>query len=306
MHGGLDGHPVNLITADDGSDPSTALSELHTFVEKYHVIAIVANANILTEPSTASYLDQVRVPSIGGDDTVPTWFTNPMFFPSGPDSKVILNGALRYWVAKGDTKVGVFACVEYSLICSNDAQIVKNDAASDGADFVWSGSGSLAQPDFTSACLSAKAAGANVLDVAFDPASIARFANNCAVQGYHPAMFGTSLQFDLQLENSNTVGWLGGSPAFPFMVNTPATASFLQAAAAHLPAKPTAADVLAGLYTINHDTFGGLTPPLTYTTGKPTTTPLCYYLFQYGSSGPTSPDGVKQQCLPSSYANGMT
>jgi branched-chain amino acid transport system substrate-binding protein len=330
QHGGLNCHKVNLITVDDGGDPSTAKSEAETLVQQDHVIAFVSNSNVLTTATIAPYLQQVMVPTIGGTDDETQWFTNPDFFPHGASLRVDTDGSVKFGIEKGDTKVGVVSCVEVPLICSNVANVVQDDTAALGGTVVYNASASIAQPDFTTECLGAQSAGVTNLYLALDPASVVRFANDCAQQNYHPFYNITALLLDPTILTSpNTVGTVSASSIFPFMVVTPATAQFdqavqqstggaptaefeasawiagliLQTAAKNLPAtNPTPAEVLTGLYQIKNDNFGGLSSPLTYTQGQSTTSPTCYFPIQVISGGYSAPDGLQEQCIPSSFS----
>jgi branched-chain amino acid transport system substrate-binding protein len=330
QHGGLNCHKVNLITDDDGGDPSTALSEVQTMVQQDHVIAFIANANVLTTPTIAPYLAQVKVPTIGGTDYETQWFTNADFFPSGAGLRLLVDGPVKAGIAQGYTKVGVVACVEFALICSDGANILQTDTSSLGGQLVYNVSASIAQPDFTSECLGAKAAGVNNFFVAMDPASLDRLTQDCANQGYYPHYSAGGLAMvPTVLSTPDTVGVLAAGSIFPFPVVAPATAQFdqavqqttggapnsefyasawvagliLQAASKNLPANnPSASDVLNGLDQIKNDDFGGLTSPITYVQGQPTASPTCYFLIQVVKGGFSGPDGLNPQCLPSSYA----
>lgn len=331
QHGGLNGHRVNLITEDDGGDPSTGLSEAQTLVQQDHVVALIASDNALSEPTVAPYLDQMGVPTIGGDSVLSQWYTNPDFFPDGPSVRVTTDAVLQASINQGHKKVAVLACVEFALICSNVEQIIAHDTPLLGGQVVYSASVSLAQPDFTSECLGAEQAGANMVYLALDPASQDRVAEDCANQNYHPQYASTGLTFTpALLSTPNTDGELGASDVFPFSAQGPETAQFdqaveeatggppttelesfgwvaglvLQAAAKDFPASnPTAADVVAGLDQIRNDTFGGLTVPITYVSGQPTTSPTCSYLLEIVKGSFVDPDGLNTQCVPPAFAS---
>jgi branched-chain amino acid transport system substrate-binding protein len=323
QHGGLGGHKVNLITADDGGDPSTGLSEAQTMVQQDHVIAFVDSNNVLSEPTIQPYLEQAKVPMVGGDDIASPWFTSPDFFPSGASLQVQLDGIIKATVQTGNTKFGTIVCVEFALICSNAGKIVDQDAAGLGGKAVYDANVSLAQPDFTSQCLAAKSAGVTALFLGLDPASITRVASDCSNQGYHPKYLSISLDDTNSVITSSTVGMISGGSAFPFSVVSAATAQFdqaaqqatgsgpigeyealawvggliLQTASANLPAaNPTAADVLAGLYQIKNNDFGGLASPITYVQGQPTVSPKCAFLIEIGNGAFVAPNGLTPTC----------
>ena len=329
QHGGLNGHKVNAITADDGGDPSTALSEAQAMVQQDHVIAFIANDNALTTPTIAPYLEKMKVPTIGGLDIEPQWFSSPDFFPGGASIRVTVDAGMKAGIDSGNTRIGIVACVEFALICSNAANVAVHDAPLLGGQVVYNSNASLAQPDFTSLCLAAKGAGVNNWLVAMDPGSVTRLTTDCANQGYRPRYFTDALVLINYIVTQNTVGLLAASPIFPYSVVTPATAQFdqavqqttggaptsefeamawvagliLQTAATGLPpANPTSINVLAGLQQIKSDSFGGLTSPMTYTAGQATTSPTCYFMLQVQAGRIGAPNGLARQCLPASFA----
>lgn len=331
QHGGLNGHPVNLITADDGGNPSTGLSEAQTMVQQDHVIAFLANSAVLSTPTIAPYLQQVGVPTIGGTDIESEWYTNPDFYPEGSSVRIWEDGAAKNGINEGHTKVGILYCVEFALICSNVDSLMIQDMNTLGGQTVYNEQISLAQPDFTSECLSARAAGVTNLVVLADINSWERLATDCDNQDFHPYYAIAGLEINPNLIATSTIGMVGAAGSFPFMVVSPATAQFdaavkeatgqapvaefeasawvagliLQTAASKLSASnPTAAQVVAGLDQIRNDNFGGLTSPLTFTQGQPTPTPTCYYPIVVVQGGFSAPDGLQPQCLPSSLASG--
>jgi branched-chain amino acid transport system substrate-binding protein len=67
-------------------------------------------------------------------------------------------------------------------------------------------------------------------------------------------------------------------------------------------AKPTAADVLAGLYALHGTTLGGLSAsPISFTPGK-TTSQLCYFIVGIKNKKWIAPQGLKTQCTPAADA----
>jgi branched-chain amino acid transport system substrate-binding protein len=330
QNGGLNCHKVNLITADDGGDPATAVSEIQAMIQQDHVVAIIAEDTPLSLASITSYAQSAGVPLIQGENASSQWYTTPDLFPVGSSIRLGVDGDIQNLVAAGRTKVGAIACVEFALICSNVASYVQEDAAPLGGQFVYDANVSLAQPDYTSECLAAQAAGAQALILLMDPDSQVRFANDCANQGYHPTFATINETFTpVLLQSPNTVGEVAAGPVFPYNVMDAATAAFenagkeatgsypsteleavawvsglvLQAAAQGFTASSaTPAEVVQGLYQIKNNDFGGLTSPITYTSGQPTASPTCYTVQAIAQSGVVAPDGLALHCLPSSFS----
>ena len=81
--GGIAGHPVQVIVADDQSDPARYRSILKDLVENRKVVAFVGTAAATTVAAGKSYLEQMKVPVVGSGDGSPTWQSSPMHFPVG-------------------------------------------------------------------------------------------------------------------------------------------------------------------------------------------------------------------------------
>jgi branched-chain amino acid transport system substrate-binding protein len=75
-----------------------------------------------------------------------------------------------------------------------------------------------------------------------------------------------------------------------------ASAIVFQHAAEHVSAHPTSAQILAGLWAMKDQTFGGLTPPLTFAQNKPAPDARCSFAMQVRGGKIESPFGVKTVC----------
>ena len=67
------------------------------------------------------------------------------------------------------------------------------------------------------------------------------------------------------------------------------------ARAGHLGDNPTPAQVLDGLYALKGETLGGLTAPLTFTKGQPTSL-KCWFYYQVKDNKFTNPFGATPTC----------
>jgi branched-chain amino acid transport system substrate-binding protein len=300
--GGVSGHPVKIIVVDDQSDPTRYRSALQDLVENQHAVAFMGNFASLTAQGGADYLAQKQVPVLGGDEGNETWWSSPMYFPFGANSAGIGYGDLS--AAKGLTssrKLGTLECQE-SQGCKDTTSWINANAGAQGWQLVYQGQGSIAAPDFTSQCLSARNAGAQVLYVAFDTNSEQRIASSCSRQGYHPQYilgsadetFGSNQSFD---------GALTISFAFPFTYGGPETGGYLDAVQRYAPGTPlglwssqawasgklfekivanikgpvTSQAILDQLWSLNGETTGGLLPPLTFPRNKPAPATKCAF-----------------------------
>jgi branched-chain amino acid transport system substrate-binding protein len=324
-HGGLNGHPVHLYTADDGGDPSTSQSLVQQQVTQDHVIAFVGNIVPITVQASLPYLVQQHIPVIGGDITSDYWFQSPVLFPQGTEVLATADGDIRAAVARGDTKLGFLYCVE-DPICTQgyNYEITQGHAQADGADPVYSAGVSLTQPDFTAQCLAAKQAGANVLLLGGDANSLERLAANCHAQGYDPLYEALSIGVDAALANDPLVnGMIAAEATFPWMdATTPAQAAYQQAvkqyapslaesgsssaewtagmlataAAQALTSAPTSSEFFQGLWAIKNNTLGGLAPPLTFNANGNATVVTCYFLITLQNGQFTDPDNGSDKC----------
>ncbi|HEY6471615.1 MAG TPA: ABC transporter substrate-binding protein [Acidimicrobiales bacterium] len=308
-HGGLNGHPVHVYIEDDGSDPSTSVSDVEQEVTQDHVVAFVGNLMPLTVQASVPYLQQQNIPVIGGDASSATWWQSPVLFPQGSsdlgsDQAVF---TIKAAAAKGYTKMGVVYCVE-DPTCSNGIQslIQPGGGSQAGVTTVYSSSISITQPDFTAQCLDAKQAGATFIYFAGDGDSLMRMANDCAAQGYKPLYVGDSLAITANLaSNANLNGLLAGQTNFPWVDSfTPAQTAYQQAVKQYDPqlagsattagewsagmlavaadkdltATPTSAEFFQGLWGIKNNNLGGLAPPLTFNQGGNATPSNCFFL----------------------------
>ena len=305
-HGGLNGHPVHIFIEDDGGDPSTNQTEVQQEVTQDHVIAFVGSLEPLTVSASLSYLQQQHIPVIGGDSSSLTWWQSPVLFPQSSYLQLEGDDTIRQGVALGKTKLAYLYCIE-DTTCTNGYQsaIVKGGAKADGADPVYSASYSLTQPDFTSQCLAAQQAGANLFFMAGDGDSLVRLARDCAAQNFKPLYLADSIGVTASVQADPLLnGLLSTQTTFPWMDNfTPAQATYQQAMKTYAPnlagsattsaewaagmlavaadqylgATPTSAQFFQGLWALKNNDLGGLSPPLTFNANANASPSSCYF-----------------------------
>lgn len=330
--GGLGGHPVRVISADDGADPATALTLAQRMVENDGVLAFIGLLNPLSVFGMDKYLERVGVPSIGGDSTEIPYFENPMFFPLAPFVSVIGAATADVAIKRGAKKLAVYYCTEVPNSCgpiaaSKELQVGSPTVKALGGEVVISQKASVAAPSFTSQCIAAKRAGADAIVAILDGPSVGRLATNCHAQDYKPLIAGISLGLSANLveyaavqENNfvaplNTFPWMdqsvpatkafsdavqkyfgrplnGPSPAMGYVSGMLAQ----EATKAGLPANPTSADIVKAMYTIKNNNLGGLTAPLTFTTKLPREITSCYFQINISDGKYSAPVGNK--CTP--------
>jgi len=321
--GGLGGHPVRLVTADDGGDPARYLSITKDMVENQGVVAFVGNMAPLSINGGVKYLEEKKIPVVGGDLTNLAWFESPMLFAHGTWIIHTFWGAIRMAVQKGNTRVGLLYCAE-AEICTKGQQYFDEGVKRVGGQPVYKAQVSLAQPDFTAECLQAKNANVQAFIMGADDSTISRVMKSCAQQGYHPqyASFAIAVTSRLQ-SDPNAEGFLAPQSTFPWMADdTPAAQEYqqairssggnlttssttslvwtagklLEAASVHLGSSPTPAEFLDGLYRLHDERLGGLSYPLHFEAGKPPVKQECYFAIQVKGGKWIAPEGSKLQC----------
>jgi branched-chain amino acid transport system substrate-binding protein len=251
-----------------------------------------------------------------------------MYFTQHPNADAMtfsfVAAAASVAVPAGKTKLATLICVE-APGCDAADRIISGAAKGLGFTHVYRGRASVAQPDYTAECLSARNGGADVFLALLDKLSLGRLAAACARQGYRPQFaHAATAQVDDSKNDPNLAGLTASSNVFPyFQGNTPATAEFrealrsygaavqlgigvatgwtagklLERAAANLPEPPTTAAILQGLWAVKTDDLGGLTLPLTFQESGPTKpTSSCWFNLAVKAGAWISPDGFQRHC----------
>jgi branched-chain amino acid transport system substrate-binding protein len=324
-NGGLNGHPVQVVVADAGGDPARALSLVREMVESKGAVAFVGNIMILSADGPRAYLEQHKIPAIGGDGNLNVWFESPMYFPSSASLPSITVGAIKQLVALDKKKIALPYCAE-APACKVWHDTAVANAQRMGAEIVYEAQVSLAQPDFTAECIQAQRRGAVAIMSGVDGPSTSRLARSCAQQGFRPQYISAALAIIESIaKDPNLEGMLAVLGTFPYMADdlpavreyqaalkryaptltsSPTTASvwtsgaLLREVARQLPADTvTPAAFFPGLYSIKSSTLGGLVGPLTFNENKPATEVRCIFSIKVQGAQFTAPNGSQQACL---------
>jgi branched-chain amino acid transport system substrate-binding protein len=315
--GGINGHKVELLVADDGNEGARDLSIAKDFVENRGVIALVNYYGGAGGPdAVAAYAESKGVPIIGGAAFDSTFFRHAIMFPqvTGPDS--FNYAAAKVMADKGISKVAIVYCTEGG-VCKENSDQFKAAALALGLQVVYESGVSLVQPDFTAECLAARNAGATGFFPQVDGGSVNRLARSCTRQGYKPGYFVTAPGDgpDASLEGAftalRTFPWFlsSGSPGLeeygqamkryaPNVTGNSFTTSgwmsgkLLEVAARKVSAKPTAQELLDGLWSIKDETFGGISPALTFTKGQTAKGGNCAFYSEVRGGKWTAPNGA--------------
>ena len=186
--GGVRGHPVRYVVADDGSDPARHQQLVREFVERRGVVAFVYNGYPLTGQASVRYLTDKRVPTVGSEGSGQWFNESPMYFAPFAHGHLLMEswlaGAAELLVPKNKKELGFVACQEVQFC--HDAQAVwPGLAAKVGFNLAYSARVTLAQPSFTAECLGARNAGVQFFYVVSDGNSLHRLARDCKSVGLH-------------------------------------------------------------------------------------------------------------------------
>jgi branched-chain amino acid transport system substrate-binding protein len=324
-NGGLDGHPIKVIVGDAGGDPARALSLVRDMVENKGAIAIFGTLMVFSGYGPRDYLEQHKIPIIGGDGTTNAWLESPMYFTSSANFPGISFGAIKGLADLGKKKVAILYCVEAEQ-CKTYHDTAAAKASSLGVKIVYDAQVSLAQPDFTAECIQAQRAGAEGVMTGFDGPSIVRFARSCSQQGYKPQMMTASLAvIDSIAKDPNLDGLMAPQGVFHHVAtDLPAEQAFRAAMARYAPnvditpavgtvwtggqllrevskklpdGKVSPADFFPGLYAVKANTLGGLVGPLTFNAGSTASEVRCVFYIKIAGGKWTAPFGSKQYCF---------
>jgi branched-chain amino acid transport system substrate-binding protein len=306
--GGLQGHPINLIVKDDGYNPTTSLAEVKGLVTGSHVVALIDNSDVDTAWYT--YIEQSKVPVIGGQ-TEDGPYENADFFDPGATFNDYTAGEAYMTKLVHSKATADLYCAEVAL-CSQTLSALKSELPKFGSKLVFTSAIGYAAPSYAAQCIAAKQAGATSMTVGDATQIVNKVVQDCAAQGYKPIQLsadGTVGISWLSIPQFN--GNVDAQPDIPFFVHNAATDPMYKALTKYYPSQltnpnfgeivvenwadaillqdaigevklasnPTAAEVTAAMYKLPQGTtLGGLSPPLHFTKGKPTSNACFFYM----------------------------
>jgi branched-chain amino acid transport system substrate-binding protein len=333
-HGGINGHPVKLIVEDNKGDQAQAVSMVKQLVQQDHVVAFVSNQDGSLNAGYASYLDQQKIPVLGGSVfTLEPWVSDPMFFPEGLTAIQDMESLALSAKTLGITTVGSLACSEAAQ-CASANTLAKSVFAAAGISDVYGGLVSSTATDYTASCLAAEQKGVKGLILLVPSASEGQvIAGDCQRQNYSPsyiipgeaigAGYLGSAAFNNAFTSAPTLPWFSTAPAMADFnaamkqyapsvnLNSPSVQEPLTATDAWVSGLmfqeavklsgatgiPTSADILAGLAKFKNETLGGMAAGLTYTNPK-NKLESCFFPMQIKSQQFTLPNGATPSCVP--------
>ncbi len=319
--GGIDGRPVEVITADDKGDPATGATAVKKLVEQDKVVAIVGEHST-GATGWAPYAAEKNIPVVGGytNDTSFVGYAN--WFNTGGN---ILSDfwAIAEQGAKAGPKMAMLYCAEVPG-CKAASTILETFGTPIGLDVSYTAGVAANSSDYTSVCLAMQEAGVQSYNMSVATAVNQRIADQCAALGFKAQLVqvgDTATNLREKQPVYDGTQFVGNSPGF-FVDSTPAEKEFQAAMKKYAPdlgseAVPnapsslnswtagklfeaavkasgskdiTSQTIFDGLYALNGETLGGLAPPLTYTKGQPTLFNF-YYPYELQDGKWVQPEG---------------
>jgi branched-chain amino acid transport system substrate-binding protein len=299
--GGINGHPVQMTTSDDASTPGTSVTKVQELIS--------AKVDVILDLTTldATWADAVAkasIPVVGGLFTSTSFYTNPMFFPSGQTNDSITYANVLTAKQANATNIGVIYCAEAPQ-CQESVDPTKTVGQQLGIPVVYSASISATQPNYTAQCVAAQQAKVSALLVLHSGTVVAKLAADCSRQGYSPIYIteGTGwtnvMQSTVGLKDNTwspfpILPYYGDQPPvqqmnavidkyYPGLRNDPSYSEggvqtwtgglLIEAAVKASGLGPndasSAAAMIKGLTSLKNETLGGWSPPLNFPAGQP-------------------------------------
>jgi branched-chain amino acid transport system substrate-binding protein len=326
--GGINGHLVRATILDDQNNPSTALTNAQQLVQQDHVKVIFDLSDNL-ESAFAKVVDTAKVPVLGQSESA-VLGTDANFYSTGTTVEPLIWGELKAASLAKVAKIGALYCAEIAS-CAETVPLFTSLGPTVGVSLAYSAKVSSTASSYTAQCLGSKDSGATGVTVGAASDVALRVAENCAAQGYKPTYVSTAGEMTTPwLTTPSVNGAVGSTQDVPWFDDSiPATKAMQAAISKYSPSVLTSASfgatatigwaagtvfatvaktagltpsssqtaIIAALDTVKNDTFGGITPPLTYTAGKPAQVP-CSFVAGISNGKFTEPIGLKTVCMP--------
>jgi branched-chain amino acid transport system substrate-binding protein len=222
--GGIDGHPVKIVSEDDQSSPGQAVIAAQALVS--HDVAAIMDGSGLDQ-IWAPTVEAAHIPVVGFILDTPPFATSPDFYPEGQSQDSIYYATVATAKSAGAPNIGDIHCVE-SPLCSQGAHLVADAAKQEGLPDVYSAGISSTAPNYTAQCVAAQQQHVSSIFIGESAALAEKLATDCAQQGYEPIWvtqgpgFGPGFLTTAGLKANTQTEY----PDLPFWANTPAVQAF--------------------------------------------------------------------------------
>ncbi|MCU1455158.1 MAG: putative branched-chain amino acid transport system substrate-binding protein precursor [Acidimicrobiales bacterium] len=213
-HGGVAGHPVEVVSRDEKGDPAVGLSAAKELLQQEKVVALVGNNATSAEQAIQPVIEAAKVPVVGGVAYGAAYLTSKAFYPVGPQITTQIFGALYAVKNKVNVSAAAVLICNESAICDGAIPLYQKFAPTLGMTIGPIVKAAVTQPNYTAECLSIKDKGVKAIIVAGPP--LEKVASDCKRQGFEPRILTNDL-FGVTpavAKNVNLVSIISGFPVF--------------------------------------------------------------------------------------------
>jgi branched-chain amino acid transport system substrate-binding protein len=324
--GGINGHPVKVVLADDGGDPAKAQAAEKTLVDQNNVVAIVVSSDNEVSAFNDDAISK-KVTLVSGSANATDWYQKAGMFPTPTD---VLSGlAGQAIVATQFGKAKKFAdlyCAEIAA-CKQADPILKGVTDKAGIGFTSISINSTA-PSYQAECLELKNQNVDYAQLNFSTDAAAKFVQDCQQQGFNPTWGSSEQAAGAAFKSLKNFTMFGPTYAFPSVAKNPEVKKFRDAMKKYAKGKdwaegtasftwgglemlrsalgtittgdPTRETVLAAMNSVNGEDLNGLLPNKLTFTGQPVGFGKAPCFFVVGMKGGkvTAPNQLTPVCPP--------
>src|SRR4051794_1599003 len=293
-NGGINGHPVKIISEDDGGDPAKAQAAEKKLVDQDQVLAILVGSDNLISAYDDDALAK-GVALVSGAANLGDWYQKAGMFPTVTD--VVSGQVDQLLVAQkyGHTKKFANLYCSEVAACALGTQLQKPIADKMNVAYTSLAVSSTAT-SYTAQCLQLQQQKVDYVQLNFTTAAAAKFIQDCQAQSYNPTWGATEQSIGKDYLDIQGITVYGPAFAFPSVADSPSAKTFrdamgtyakgsnwregsasfawtgletLRKALADVGASPTRQDVVTALNTVKDDDLGGLLAnKVTFTAGQ--------------------------------------
>jgi branched-chain amino acid transport system substrate-binding protein len=329
-HGGLNGHPVEVVVADTQSSPTAGQPAVKKLVEEDNVDAIMISDDG-TLGAVADYLVDKNIAVFGANGSDPSvWGARPNFFTTTTLAPYTTTAEVIAAEAVGAKKIGAVVCGEVPA-CATVGEVLEPTATKLGLTYTGLSTASGSDANFTAACLSLMEKDTEVIILALLPSTASRVMTDCIQQGFDGYFAMSSNTVDMSfISKVKGVKVTGDVAGFPWWADAGPVAEFREAMTAYAPdtnyrsnsatgtwtalalfakalsaqsgADVTRESILDAFNQIKDETLDGILPePVTYVKGEPGPVVKAAWIFTY-QDGDADPKTV----VPATPCNGTS
>lgn len=173
--GGINGHPIQLVVFDDGTNPTEAARGATQLIQQDKVVAIVGPTSGSSALALGPVAARYKVPVSSNVASVPVISKKNAFYPwvfrGQPDDTVTTARMLQALVASGAKKIGVY--YQEDAYGKFTADYVSEVASQHGLEVVDKVNSTLTATDLTAQATKLRNAGAEAIIVQVSPPALA-------------------------------------------------------------------------------------------------------------------------------------